>query len=139
MKWYFPLITLFLIPQLVSGQKITEGYYDLVKKATHLYLSKEYKNSGINYSIAFKTSEKSIMLTDRFNAARSWTLAGYPDSAFIQLETIIHEKCSPFQHIITERDFDTLHSDKRWNPLCETIRKEVELINAVKLLTPSVG
>lgn len=110
--------------QLLFAQEYSAEYKKLIKKADSLYNAKDYKNSAQNYSLAFKTLGWKGSQTDRYNAARSWTLANIPDSAFFNLDRIVnHLGYSDYDRIIAEEDFNLLHSDKRWQLLIEQIKQ----------------
>jgi hypothetical protein len=117
----FVLLFYLLIAQLSFAQNAT--YYSLVNKADSLYKKKEFKKSAFTYSEAFKTLGWKGLSNDRYNAACVWSLAGYPDSAFFNLEKIaIKIYYSDLNQITSESAFNSLHSDKRWKPLMEIIK-----------------
>lgn len=112
--------------QQLFGQTNTSEYKDLISKADSLYKLKDYKNSALNYSLAFKTLEWKGTSKDRYNAARSWTLANVPDSAFYYLDRIATKlSFSEYDKIIAEEDFNSLNTDKRWQPLIDLIKRNI--------------
>ena len=111
----------------VQSQNIPDEYFTLVRKADSLYNVKDYKNSAFTYSSAFKANGWKGMPNDRYNAACSWSMANYPDSAFFNLERIANRSnYSNYNHIIKDKDLLVLHSDKRWTPLIEKIKENKE-------------
>lgn len=120
------IICLFCVTssQLLFGQEHSSEYKNFIQKADSLYKIKEYKSSAQNYSLAFKTLGWKGAQIDRYNAARSWTLAKVPDSAFFCIDRIItHLGYSDYAEIIAEEDFIPLHTDKRWQPLIDRIKQ----------------
>jgi len=89
----------------VFGQEPPQEYYLLVQKAFLLYESKDYKNSALTYSSAFKTWGWKGLGDDRYNAACSWSLAGNVDSSFFNLTRIVTKlNYSNYNHITTDSD-----------------------------------
>jgi len=118
------ILAFILSLNLISGQNISKEYFDLVKKADSLYTTKDYKHSGYKYSEAFKANGWKGTSNDRYNAACSWALALVPDSAYSQLDRIA-SNYTDYKHITTDSDLNTLHNDKRWEPLIEKIKKNI--------------
>lgn len=124
-------LTFFLIltANIIFGQTVPKEYTDKVKTAESLYNTKDFKNSASNYSEAFRSNGWKASLNDRYNAACSWAMASVPDSAFSQLDRIA-VKFSNYNHITTDTDLNTLHSDKRWKPMVEKIKQNQEKAEA---------
>ena len=121
----FGILFLFiLITPHLFGQKQEEKYVMQIKKADNFYRQKNYKISGLTFSMVFKQFPNLVSTNDRFNAACSWALAGLSDSAFRQLQIIAKEKnYAQIEQLSSERDLHSLHSDKRWKPLIELVKK----------------
>ena len=68
---------------------MNKQYYRLTKKADSLFIANEYMESGLMYSKAFQLLQGKGKITDRYNAARSWTMAKQLDSAIYNLEKIM--------------------------------------------------
>jgi pimeloyl-ACP methyl ester carboxylesterase len=125
-------ITLFLgllicaIP--LFGQTITRKYDFHIRKADSLYQVKDFKNSAFVFSAAFKAPDSKITINHRYNAACSWALANYPDSAFFHLNYIAAKmNYTDYGHIKGDPDFKSLHGDKRWQPLTEQVKANKDL------------
>jgi hypothetical protein len=109
--------------QLTFGQTPPVEYYELIKKADSLYEAKDYQSSAFTYSSAFKVFGWKGLSSDRYNAACSWALAGFPDSAIFNLERIaLKANYTNYIHITTDPDLVSLHSSKGWKPLLEIIQ-----------------
>ena len=81
------------------------------------------------FSRAFQTLGGKGTMHDRYDAACSWALAGYPDSAFFNLERIVtKQEYSNYSHISTDPDLKSLYTDKRWKPLLELVQGNSEKI-----------
>jgi hypothetical protein len=85
------------------------------------------------------------IVKDRYNAACSWALANYPDSAFFQLNRISSKgNYMNYNAIISDSDLNSLHNDNRWEPILDAIKKnkknaESNLNQAIILqLTPFI-
>lgn len=131
MKQLFLIAILSLIiPSSYSQGKKTD-YSKFVKKGDSLYKLNDYKKSADAYSEAFKRNNWKATPGDRYNAACIWALANQPDSAFFHLNRIVEKaNYSNYDHIKTDTDLNSLHNDKRWNPLLEGVLKNKEKAEA---------
>lgn len=86
---------------IASGQ--SEEYSKLTSKALALYYARDYKNSALTYSEAFKSLGWKGYSYDHYNATCSWTLVGFPDNAFFYLQSIADKaNYSDYDHISTD-------------------------------------
>lgn len=117
---------------VTSAQNIPQQeYFNLVRIADSLYNAKDYKNSANTYSAAFKTYGWKGLPNDRYNAACSWALAAIPDSAFFQLNRIVTKSnYTNYEHITTDTDLNSLHNDKRWQPILEIVKQNKDKVEA---------
>lgn len=129
MKKYISLFFLLIICNGIIGQTASSKYNILIKKADNFYRVKNYKASALTYSQAFKLNWKP-QITDRYNAACSWALAGITDSAFYQLNIIVStDNYANYEQISRDQDLKSLQKDKRWKEILEVVkqnRKEQE-------------
>ena len=119
------LLTIFAVflTNLVFAQNITSPrYISLVKKADSLYNAKDYKNSGLAYSSAFKANNDKGSSINLYNAACSWSLANYPDSAFSNLFKAVKANYDDYDPTLVDSDLVNLHKDKRWAQVTEGIK-----------------
>lgn len=118
-------IICILLSTNVRGQEIPDEYFELVRKADSFYRAKDFKNSALTYSEAFKINNWQGSIDDQYNAACSWALADYPDSAFYYLERLAHQpKYTQYEHILRDTDLKTLHADSsRWIPFVEMVKQ----------------
>jgi len=124
--------TTFLIFVISSsflfGQSVSQNYSDLVRKADSLYQVKDYKNSALAFSGAFKANDWSATSNEHYNAACSWALAKVPDSAFYHLNYVATKmNYTDYGHIKGDPDLKSLHSDKRWQPLIEVVKANKDI------------
>jgi len=106
----------------VFGQSNASKYDVLIQKGDSLYQVKDFKNSAFAFSDAFKAPDSKITINHRYNAACSWALANYPDSAFFYLNylaTVMNY--TNYGTVKSDPDLISLHADNRWNPLLETV------------------
>jgi len=134
---YFFLLTIlaFSCKEEPKENSITEEptaeqkaeYIILQKEAWRLYKSENYLQSAKKYAEAFKTTNGLSNTTDRYNAACSWALANEKDSSFVQLFRIANKGgYTNYDHITTDSDLSTLHTDERWEDLLILIKKNKE-------------
>jgi len=98
------------------------------------FVSKHYLQAGKFYSKAFASNNDRGVVSHRYNAARSWALAGLADSAFYQLNRIT--KAGYFQelsNIKTDSAFISLRADSRWAQLVNVVQA-----NGVKFQTKPI-
>jgi len=97
---------LFLFKISTAQVLFPQQYMLLIQKADSLYGAKAYKESAFTYSAAFKANGWKAKTDDRYNAACSWSQAGYADSAFSNLMLIAgNGTYVNYAHVI-----------KRWRP-----------------------
>lgn len=117
------LIIICLMTTLFSHAQLSKEYITNIQKGDSLYNIKDYKSSALSYSAAFKSNGWKATTNDRYNAACTWALANIPDSAFYHLNKLVTKyKYSNYEHITTDSDLNSLHEDKRWNPLLDVIK-----------------
>jgi hypothetical protein len=112
-------------------------YADWIKKANAYYDSKQYTLSAEAFTQAFAANGGKGFSPDRYNAACTWALAGNKDSAFFQLERIATKaNYTNYNHLTTDTDLESLHSDPRWKTICEAVKqnKDKEEANLDKQL-----
>ena len=121
MKHLFISLILFCLSITLNSQNTQ--YRVLVNTADSLYRARDFSNSAMTYSEAFKANGWKGTSNDRYNAACSWALAGVPDSAFFQLDRIATKSnYTNLAHITNDADLHVLHSDKRWATLLAIIK-----------------
>jgi hypothetical protein len=126
----FNRITLFIFLTATNNysqnKKANSDYNLITKKADSLYNTKNYKESAMYYSKAFKLSLEALT-DDKYRAACSWALAGYKDSAFINLKQI-ENHYSNYNFISTDKDLFSLHNEKKWIVFLEKIKSNYEAL-----------
>jgi len=104
------------------GSNTLSKYDVLIKKADSLYQIKDFNKSAFTFSKAFNLTDTEITINHRYNAACSWALANYPDSAFFYLDYITKNlNYTNYGMVSSDPDFISLYTDKRWKPLLETV------------------
>ena len=123
MKTTTLFLALLICAVSLFGQTIIRKYDFLIRKADSLYQVKDFKNSAMAFSAAFKVPDSRITRNHRYNAACSWALANYPDSAFYYLNYVATKmNYTDYGHIKGDPDFKSLHGDQRWQPLTELVK-----------------
>ncbi len=116
---------LVLLTSLVFSQP--QEYQSLVDSAWALYESEDYHQSGLSYEAAFKAFGNKGIVSDRYNAACSWALAGEPDKAFDNLFRIARKgNYSNLPHLTSDSDLNALHDDERWEKLIAQVKANKE-------------
>ena len=124
-KIYFLIFTILFSIQLTIAQPPAK-YFESINNAKNSFDKKEYKKSGQLYSAAFKQNGGKAYLEDRYNAARSWALAGIKDSAFVQLLKVVtlYDYIN-YAEISVDKSFTTLYADKRWKEVEERVKLNI--------------
>lgn len=126
---FFFILFFFILIGKANTQNYPMEYMNKISEAREYYKAKEYKNSALAYSAAFKSFGWKGNLEDRYHAACSWALSGNPDSAFFCLDRIVNRLFfDDYERVKLENDFISLHNDPRWLPLFENI-KQNKLLN----------
>ena len=124
---------------LVFGQISSKEYHDLLSNARSLYNAKEYKNAAVAHSSAMRAAGPLVTNGQRYSSACYWSLAGFSDSACLQLDIIAASANLNFEFIlelVTDEDFLPLHKEVRWKELKRKLLKMAgheadELVNAI--------
>ena len=104
-----------------------EKYLAHSARAYSLYESKHYIKAGLSYDSLFKMTKYEGLMVDRYNAACAWALAGNLEKAFFYLEkVVIRDKFTYLSHFLSDSDLNSLHTDKRWQPLVERVKSNKE-------------
>ena len=117
------LFSFIIYSALLFGQNVPDNYDDLIQNADSLYNAKDYKNSALTFSKAFKINDWNATSNEHYNAACSWALAKVPDSAIYHLNYIAAKmNYTNYMHMEGDPDFKSLHSDKRWQSILELVK-----------------
>ncbi|WP_259071552.1 hypothetical protein HDF24_00035 [Mucilaginibacter sp. X4EP1] len=132
MKNLILLIASLLLFKVSTAQTaFPPQYLSLVQKADSLYDAKAYKESAFTYSEAFKGNAWKAKTNDRYNAACSWSVAGYADSAFSNLMLIANDgSYINYAHIIIDSDLIPLHNSSRWLVLLKLVKANEDKVEA---------
>lgn len=122
LKSVFSLLFIFISFQTLAETPDLK-YFRLCLKGEGFYEVKKYKQSTEAYTQAFQIPNIKIKTQDRYNAACSWSLAGFIDSAYIQLYLATATGYDDYYHILSDPDLESLHPDRRWKPLLDSIQK----------------
>lgn len=124
MKNLLLILICVMLSNYSSGQERETEYFKLVSLADSLFKTKNYKMAAIKYSTAFMINGDKGLIEHRYDAACAWALSNNPDSSFSQLIRIAEKaNYDDYEHISTDPDLQSLHSDKRWNQLMDIVRK----------------
>jgi pimeloyl-ACP methyl ester carboxylesterase len=122
------LLSFVIITVSLFGQNTSKKYSDMVRIADSLYNAKDFKNSAFSFSRAFKANGWNATSKEHYNAACSWALANYPDSAFYHLNYIATKmNYTDYGHIKGDPDFKLLYGDKRWQSILGLVKANKDL------------
>jgi pimeloyl-ACP methyl ester carboxylesterase len=114
---------LVISTSLVYGQNKQAKFATLIREADSMYSAKDYKGSAFAFSAAFKAPDRNVTINQRYNAACSWALAQFPDSAFFYLNYLASAlNYTNYGHLKADPDFKSLYADNRWKPLLEAVK-----------------
>jgi acetyl esterase/lipase len=113
----------FLASSVVFGQGASRQY----QIADSLYRAKEYKASAATYMKGIRLEWSKDVPNRMTNAAALWAMAGVSDSAFHLLKSVANSERVTLgiaRMIQDNKDFGSLKTDKRWQPLVEQVVKK---------------
>ncbi len=120
-------------PIILLGQGPPPEYYSLCRKGDSLYWVKDYMNSALLYTKAFRIHGNNGSVPDRIKAARCYAKANVPDSAIRHLRRMVDKGLIKNVTILTgEPDFNSLRELKLWNILVDHVKNPVTHKNATK-------
>ena len=129
-KLLFFIVTFFYFTHFASAQTSVK-YFEYIDQAKNSFAKKEYKKSSDLYANAFRLNAGKAFSQDRYNAARSWSLAGDKDSAFVQLFKVATlYDFTNYNQISEEKDFFSLHNDKRWTEITSLVKQNISNIDS---------
>jgi hypothetical protein len=111
------LLGMVLLLSTPLAQAQTAPFAQLNAQAMTAYTAKSYAESGKLFDQAFKDKKAKPTATDYYNAACTWALAGTPDKAFRYLDQATAAGWDDVDHLQTDADLASLHTDKRWQPM----------------------
>ena len=111
------IILIFSLFLIASGQ-------DLSQKARSAYANKNFQESARLYVQAFNKGENQT--SNAYNAACSYALSGEKDEAFNYLQKAIDLGFTNVNHIKSDSDLKSLHTDPRWQKMLEGVSAKVK-------------
>lgn len=124
MKRITVLVSILIASAQLSFSQTAENFY---KQGDSLNKLKEYTNVAKAYSAGIKVEGNDADLTRYWMAAKAWSLANNPDSAFTLLNMMVKSnRISPSDATVIEndKDFSNLHTDKRWSSLLSKAKEK---------------
>lgn len=115
------LLTLFLMTCSVA---FGQDYKSIISQAEQFYNAKSYAKSTEKYKEAFTIEQKNS--NDYYNAACSAALSGKKDLAFEWLNQALKNGWTNLQHMKSDTDLKTLHTDKNWDKLIMAIQQKID-------------
>src|SRR5690606_32570896 len=88
------LFIIFLSEALLSASGIAQSkfYYTCIDRGDSLYKAGLFMESALLYHKAFQSYQGRVHTPHFYDAARSWAMAGEPDSAIAKLETLVYKE-----------------------------------------------
>jgi tetratricopeptide (TPR) repeat protein len=109
--------------------KCSECYDDITAIGDSLYARKNFADALSLYAAAFSLNNDRGKVKHRYKAACAWVMMGNPDQAFDQLNRLVRVgKYDHIYEISTDKCFQPLHKDKRWEPLLEAVRENARQV-----------
>jgi hypothetical protein len=123
----FAVLTLLTYGSIAQNAfKPDAAYIKMSSRAYILYEQKAYMQSALTYDTLFRLNGGKGSRNDMYNAACSWALAGNADKAFAYLQQAVTYKWHHLDHTLADSDLNSLHADKRWQPLIEQVKQNKE-------------
>ena len=126
---FFTVVVMLI--SIAGYSQTPAAYTGWVKKAEYFNAAMQYREAAEAYTLAFASMDGKGSVTDRYNAACSWSLAGNKDSAFFQLNKIATKgNYADYNHLLEDPDLESLHTDGRWKDLCELVKQNKDKAEA---------
>lgn len=111
-------------------------YTAAMTKAKSLYEVGKYAESSATYEDAFRANQGNANPSDRYDAARSYTLDKDLRMSFYHLMRLAksESKYRNYNQITTDPDLDYLHDDDRWFKLISIVKANQEAYETQELL-----
>ena len=94
-------------------------------QALTAYHNKEYRASAQRYEESFRQKAAQPTAGDFYDAACSWALAGEASQAFQNLDRATAAGWNDVTHLKTDSDLNSLHTDKRWEPMLRKLQATI--------------
>lgn len=131
MKTIIFFFSFVIVSFSLSAQVSRQVYPELIGIADSLYNAKDYKNSALAFSGAFRANGWNATSREHYNAACSWALANIADSAFFHLNYIATQmNYKDYGHIKGDPDFKSLYGDQRWQSLITLVKANKDIAYA---------
>jgi hypothetical protein len=115
--------------RIVSGS--LSNYFSLTQRANSLFIDNKFMQASTFFEAAISGNNNLGKVKDRYTLACCYARINKLDSAFAQL--FIISKSTQFfdlQKISSEKHFESLKTDKRWDELIQKIKQNIEKFNA---------
>jgi tetratricopeptide (TPR) repeat protein len=113
---------------LKNGQ-CSSCYDELTLKADSFYLKKEYTEASVLYTAAFRLNNDKGKVKHRLSAACSYVQLQDFNKAFEELNRVVFiAKFHNIHHLTSEKCFEALKSDKRWEKLIAGVEENIKSI-----------
>jgi hypothetical protein len=124
--------TLLCTSIIALSQPFPDSYYHAISTVDSLIITKQYKAAALRYDSIFKSYGNRGTWFYQYKAAHVWNMAGNTDSAFYYLLKVANQKSYyAVNAALTNKDFDNLHADSRWNEFQLTLANNKEYLENV--------
>lgn len=130
----FPALLILLLC-FSAGALRAQGspYSNFVKEANAALEQKQYLKAAEAFSAAFQSANWKGYIEHRYAAARAWSMAGVPDSAFYNLFRITEKAgFNEYALLTSEGDFVPLQKDPRWADLLVKVKANMPAMPEVQ-------
>ncbi|MGB4772797.1 MAG: hypothetical protein WBP58_15135 [Chitinophagaceae bacterium] len=113
----------------LQDHKCPDCYNDITAIGDSLYERKNFADAVFLYNTAFSLNSDKGKVKHRYKAACAWVVLGNADSAFNQLNRLVHVgKYNNTYEISSDGCFQPLHNDKRWAPLMDAVEENARQV-----------
>jgi hypothetical protein len=123
-------ITISIALLILSVRTYSQSYSQLRWNADSLYKAGNYQGATRSYLRSAALADFKLQRTGSlYSAGCCYSLAGNKDSAFIALRESIHAGYNDKGHLLKDKDLNTLHGEKEWEPLVQSVQEEKKVLN----------
>jgi hypothetical protein len=123
-KEKFILFMLLMFSGEVISQILPEAYSEAIQKCFEEYVEGNEKQTALKIEAVLRSYNTKGRLGDQKVLANLWKTAGQVDSAFYYFQSLAD---GGYYHILSDikdkKEYSSLHSDQRWQPLISKIKQ----------------
>lgn len=100
-------------------------YNHMIGLADKAYNDGDFESSRDQLLMAIESYPDRVTIGVRYNLACMYALTGDKDNSFDLLDQVVEDDYSNLNHISSDKDFNSLHDDPRWNEVLLKVKENM--------------